>query len=187
MRLSTLITAAAVSLSLAAGTALAQSEKAKKQAEIRKVTAASLEKFYKADPKLREEVAKAPGYAVFTTYGLSFIIGGQGGKGLAHNNATKKDTYMDLARASAGFQAGAAESEMLFIFKSPKALQSFIDKGWDAGGGGQMSAGAAGKGVGAGGGEQAVADATYYTLTKNGLQAGIQVEGTKVWKDKDLN
>jgi len=187
MKLHRLLTAAAVMLSLAAGGALAQSEKIKKQEEIKKVTATSLEKFYKAEPKLKEEVAKAPGYAVFTTYGLSFLIGGQGGKGLAHDNRTKHDTFMDLARASAGLQIGASESEMLFIFKSQKALQTFIDKGWDAGGGGQMSAGAAGKGVGAGGGEQAIADATYYTLTKNGLQAGIQVEGTKVWKDKELN
>jgi hypothetical protein len=70
MRLHALFTAAAVVLSLAAGSAAAQTEKAKKQAEIRKATAASLEKFYKADPKLKEAFAKAPGYAVFTTQAL---------------------------------------------------------------------------------------------------------------------
>jgi lipid-binding SYLF domain-containing protein len=32
-----------------------------------------------------------------------------------------------------------------------------------------------------------IADAQYYTLTKNGLQAGVAVAGTKYWKDKDLN
>ena len=78
MRLHSLFTIATVILSLAAGNALAQDEKAKKQAEIRKVTATSLERFYKADPKLKEAVAKAPGYAVFTTYGFSFIFGGAG-------------------------------------------------------------------------------------------------------------
>ncbi|HTO46839.1 MAG TPA: YSC84-related protein [Burkholderiales bacterium] len=187
MKLLSLLTAAAVSLSLVAGSALAQSEKAKKQAEIRKVTAASMEKFYKADPKIKEELAKAPGYAVFTTYGLSFIVGGQGGKGLAHNAKTKKDVFMEMAQASAGFQAGIAQTETLIIFKTAKALQQFEDKGWEASGGGQMAAGAAGKSVGAGGGEQAIADASYYTLTPNGLQAGIAVAGTKFWKDKDLN
>jgi len=61
MRLRALFTVATVVLSLAAGSALAQDEKAKKQAEVRKVTAGSLQKFYKADPKLKEAVAKAPG------------------------------------------------------------------------------------------------------------------------------
>ena len=187
MKLHSLVAAATVILSLAAGNALAQSEKEKKQTEIRKVTQTSLEKFYKADPKLKEAVAKAPGYAVFTTYGLSFLIGGAGGKGLAHDSKTKKVTYMDMAQASVGLQVGAAESETLIIFKSTKAMQEFIDKGWEAGGGGAAQAGAAGKSVGVAGGENAIADAAYYTLTKNGLQAGVAVAGTKFWKDKELN
>ena len=187
MKLHSLFAAATVILSLAAGNALAQSEKEKKQAEVRKVTQTSLAKFYKADPKLKEAVAKAPGYAVFTTYGFSFLIGGAGGKGLAHDNKTKKITYMDMAQASVGLQVGAAESETLIIFKSAKALQEFIDKGWEAGGGAAAQAGAAGKSVGVAGGEQAIADASYYTLTKNGLQAGVAVAGTKFWKDKELN
>jgi lipid-binding SYLF domain-containing protein len=187
MKLHRLLTAAAVTLSLAAGSAFAQDEKAKKQAEIRKATATSLQKFYKADPKLKEAVAKAPGYAVFTTYGLSFIFGGAGGKGLVHDSKTKKVTYMDMAQASAGLQIGASESETLIVFKSPKAMQNFIDSGWEAGGGGAVQAGAAGKSVGAAGGENVIADASYYTLTKNGLQAGVAVAGTKYWKDKELN
>jgi lipid-binding SYLF domain-containing protein len=187
MRLHHLLTAGVLMLSLAAGNTLAQDEKAKKQAEIRKVTAASLEKFYKAKPELKGEVAKAPGYAVFTTYGFSFLLGGAGGKGLVHDNKTKKNTFMEMAQASAGLQIGAAESETLIIFKSAKAVQEFIDKGWEAGGGGAVQAGAAGKSVGAAGGENAIADASYYTLTKNGLQAGVAVAGTKFWKDKELN
>ena len=187
MKLHRILTAAAVALSLVASGAFAQDEKAKKQAEVRKVTATSLEKFYKADPKLKGEVAKAPGYAVFTTYGISFLIGGAGGKGLTHDNKTKKVTYMDMAQASAGLQAGIAESETLIIFKSAKGMEEFVNKGWEAGGGGAVQAGAAGKSVGAASGENAIADASYYTLTKNGLQAGIAIAGTKFWKDKELN
>ena len=166
MKLHTLLTTGAVILSLAAGGALAQTEKVKKQAEVKKATATSLEKFYKADPKLKEAVAKSPGYAVFTTYGLSFLIGGAGGKGLVHDMKTKRDTYMDMAQASAGLQIGASESETLIIFKSPQAMAQFVDKGWEFGGGGAVQAGAAGKSVGAAGGALA---------------------GTKFWKDKELN
>ena len=187
MKLHTLFTAAMVSLSLAAGSALAQDEKAKKQAEVRKATQNSLQKFYKADPKLKDAVAKSPGYAVFTTYGISFIFGGAGGKGLATDNKTKKLTYMDMAQASAGLQVGAAESETLIIFKNAQALQTFIDKGWEASGGAVAQAGAGGKSAGPDAGAQVIADAQYYTLTKNGLQAGVAVAGTKYWKDKDLN
>jgi len=187
MKLHTLLTTGAVILSLAAGGALAQTEKVKKQAEVKKVTATSLEKFYKADPKLKEAVAKSPGYAVFTTYGLSFLIGGAGGKGLVHDMKTKQDTYMDMAQASAGLQIGASESETLIIFKSEKALTDFVTKGWEFGGGGAVQAGAAGKSVGSAGGENVIADGLYYTLTKNGLQAGGALAGTKFWKDKELN
>jgi len=182
-----LFTVAAVALSLAAGGALAQDEKAKKQAEVRKATQTSLQKFYKADPKLKEAVQKSPGYAVFTTYGISFIFGGAGGKGLATDNKTKRVTYMDMAQASAGLQIGAAESETLIIFKTPEVYRNFVDKGWEASGGGAAQAGAGGQSVGVAAGEQAIADASYYTLTKNGLQAGVAVAGTKYWKDKELN
>ena len=187
MKLHRLFTVATVVFSLAAGSALAQDEKAKKQAEVRKATLASLEKFYKADPKLKDAVAKSPGYAVFTTYGFSFIFGGAGGKGLATDNKTKKVTYMDMAQASAGLQVGASESETLIIFKTAQALQNFIDKGWEASGGAVAQAGAGGKSAGPDAGAQVISDASYYTLTKNGLQAGVAVAGTKYWKDGDLN
>ena len=48
MKLHNLFAMAAVVLSLAAGGALAQDEKAKKQAEVRKATQTSLQKFYSA-------------------------------------------------------------------------------------------------------------------------------------------
>ena len=179
--------APAVALTLAAGGANAQDDKAKKQAEVRKAAETSLQKFYKADPKLKDAVAKAPGYAVFTTFGLSFIVGGAGGKGVAMDNKTKQVTYMDMAQASAGFQAGVAQSETLHIFKTAEGFRNFVDKGWEASGSGTAQAGAGGKSVGVGQGKQFVSDATSYTLTKNGLQAGIAVEGTKYWKDKELN
>ena len=187
MKLLHLLTASALMLSLATGTAFAQSEKAKKQAEIRKVAQSSLERFYKAEPKLKAEVAKAPGYAVFTSYGFSFLLGGSGGKGIAHNAKTKRDTYMDMAQVSAGLQVGGGEYETLIVFKTQQALENFINKGWEFAGGGGAGAGAAGKTAGGVSGEQVIADGLFYTLTKNGLQAGGAVAGTKFWKDKELN
>jgi lipid-binding SYLF domain-containing protein len=173
-------------LALAAGTAFAQ-DKAKKQAEIRDSAKTALERFFKADPKLKDAVAKSPGYAVFTTYGLSFLIGGAGGSGLVHDNKSKKDTFMNMAQASAGVQLGASETQILIVFKNQKAMQNFIDKGWEVGAGGGASAGTGSKSVGGGAGENVIADASFHTITKTGLEAGGAVAGTKFWKDKALN
>lgn len=188
MQLGKILTAAVVSLALVSGSALAQSDKAKKQAEIRKAAQTTLADFYKADPKIKNEVAKAPGYAVFTTYGLSFLIGGAGGSGLVHDSKTKKDTFMNLGQASAGVQIGASDTRYLFVFKDAKSMQSFIDSGWEASAGGGAGAGAGSAGsanLPGTGGE--FTGGTMYQLTKTGLQAGGAVAGTKVWKDKDLN
>jgi len=180
------LTAGVLSLSLVAGGALAQ-DKAAKQAEVLKATSAALERFYAKNPKLKTAVAKAPGYAVFTTYGVSFLVGGSGGTGVVHDNKTKKDTFMKLGSASVGFQLGAAENDVLVIFKTPKAMQGFVDKGWDVAGGATAQAAAGGKGGGGGQGGSAMGDLQTYTLTKNGLEAGLSIGGVKAWKDDELN
>ena len=186
MKLSRIIGIGALSLSLIAGTAMAAT-KAEKQAEVLKATAAALDKFYAKQPDLKSTLAKAPGYAVFTTYGVSFIIGGSGGTGLVHDNKTKWNTFMKLGGASAGFQLGAVENDVLVIFKTAKAMEGFVTKGWDVTGG--VSAGAAASGVGGGGGQggSATGDVQTLTLTKTGLEAGLSIGGVKAWKDDELN
>ena len=188
MKLLNLLAAGVTMLAIvASGSALAESTKAEKQAELRKVSKATLEDFYKAEPKIKGQMAKAPGYATFTTYGLSFLIGGAGGKGVVHDKKTGKDTFMEMAQASAGVQIGASQSRILIVFKNTQAMKQFVEKGWEFGGGGGVQAGAGGKSVGPGTGENVIADAVYYTLTPNGLQLGGAVAGTKFWKDSDLN
>lgn len=184
MKIRKLLTIAAVGLSFVATGALAQ-DKAKKQAEVREKAQHSLNDFYKANPALKAAVQKAPGYAVFSTYGFSFLLGGAGGKGIVHDNKTKKNTYMELGAASAGFQIGAEEERYLFVFKDAKAMQHFIDTGWVA-----TTEGGAGAGAGktAGGGTAGLfTGGEVYSLTKKGFQASGNVGGLKVWKDKDLN
>ena len=158
-----------------------------KRAEIRHAVDASLKKFYTEQPRIKSEVAGAPGYAVFTTYGVSFLVGGSGGKGLAHDADSKKDTYMEMAQVSAGLQAGIAQNQTLIVFKTRKAFDNFVKNGWEFGGGATASAGAGGKTAGKGVGEQFVDDAMTYTYTKKGVEAGAALAGTKFARDKDLN
>jgi lipid-binding SYLF domain-containing protein len=183
----TLLAAFGMALALVTSPAFAAKTKAEKQAEIRQAANTALEKFFKAEPKIKDEVANAPGYAVFTSYGLSFVIGGAGGSGLAHDKKTGKDTFMNMALASAGVQAGISQNDVLLVFKTPQALHDFIAKGWDVGAGGAASGGVKSNTAGGGTGENFVNNALVYTLTKNGLEIGAAVAGTKFWKEKSLN
>lgn len=188
MKLHHILMSALVAFSLLAGnTYAADADKAKKQAEIRKMASAALAEFYKVEPKLKAEVAKAPGYAVFSTFGISFIIGGSGGKGLAHDNKTNKDVYMHQAQASVGLQVGAADNRTLIIFKTAESLKQFVDKGWEAKVGGGAGAAVEGKGASGSSGSSVISGALTYTLTHTGLQAGAALAGAKFWKDEDLN
>jgi lipid-binding SYLF domain-containing protein len=190
MKMTKTLGLAALSLALVAGGVWAAdkpADKAAQRAELQKAASSALEKFYAAKPELKAAVAKAPGYGVFTTYGVSFLIGGAGGKGVVHDNKTKKVTYMDLAAASAGLQISAAETSLLIVFKTPAALTKFVDKGWTVTNTATASAGASGATVGGGEGATALEDAETYTLTKTGLAAGLAVGGSKFWKDKSLN
>lgn len=186
MRFASFIAAVAGTLALAGAPAFA-ADKAAQQAEIRKATQSALDKFYKAKPELKAEVEAAPGYAVFTTYGLTFLVGGTGGGGLAHDKKTGADTFMKMAQASAGLQAGATQNDLLVVFKSQKALDNFVAKGWEFGGTGAISAGIANKSAGGGAGKQEISEANTYSLTKNGLEVGAALAGTKFWKEKGMN
>ena len=66
-------------------------------------------------------------------------------------------------------------------------MNRFIDSGWTAAGAVTASAGASGTTAGSGKGETMVQDADTYTMTENGIEAGLTVSGAKHWKDKELN
>lgn len=180
-----LLTAAAALLLGAA--AHAEGGKGAKQSEVKGKAMQALQDFYRADPGLKGEVAKAPGYAVFTTYGLSFGLGGAGGKGVAHDNRSKKDTYMNIGQASAGLQIGASDTRYLFVFSDAKALADFIAHGWDASAAASAGAGTGSSAANVAAGAGNLTGGKMYALTKAGLQAGGAVSGMKAWQDKDLN
>jgi len=191
MRMTKIVAAAALGLFFVAGGAIAEDkakDKAAQQAEIRKMAKETLNDVYKLDASIKDKVQKAPGYAVFSTFGLSFLIGGAGGKGLVHDSKTQHDTFMSLGQASAGAQVGGGKSRTLIVFKTEEGMKKFIESGWEFGGGGGVAAAGGDKEAKSTvSGENVVNEADYYTITKKGVQVGGAVAGTKVWKDKDLN
>jgi lipid-binding SYLF domain-containing protein len=180
MKFGTLLALVGMAASIAAAPARAQDNAAQQSEAVQRARITANE-FFNADPKLREQTRNAPGYAVFTTFGISFLVGGAGGRGVVFNNRTGQNTYMNLAQASAGLQAGVADTRYLFIFNTVRDMERFINSGWEAGVGGGAGAGAGSRGnVGSGGGE--FTGGRMFTLTRAGLQAGGAVAGTRVWR-----
>jgi lipid-binding SYLF domain-containing protein len=180
----------AAAIALPCGYAVAQGKDSKeaKRAEIQKVASNTLAQLYKVQPAAKEKIEKAAGYGVFSNFGLTILfVGGAGGKGLVHDNASKKDTYMNMGQAQAGIGIGAAKYKAVFIFRDAKTLQAFIDKGWDAGGQAGAVAKAGKTGVADTVGTSSHAGIEIIQLGENGAIVGGTVAGTKYWKDSDLN
>ncbi len=155
---------------------------------VREVMKETLDQFYSRRPQGREEIRKAPGYAVFSSIESKILfVGGGGGYGIAVDNATGKQTFLRLAKGQAGLGLGVESVRAVLVFRKPETLHSFLTSGWDFGGGAEAVAKAdqTGGAVSAQGSADAVP--LIYQFTQTGLSLAATVEGVKVWKDKDLN
>jgi lipid-binding SYLF domain-containing protein len=160
---------------------------ATQKAELRKMCDEALATLYKAKPETKAQASKAPGYGCFSSFGVSFIVGGAGGRGLVHDNATKKDVYMNMGQATAGIDIGIKDYREVLVFHDSAALKKFVDSGWEFTGTADASAAVQGKGGTAGKGDVIKQPITVYPMTRTGLSAGVAAGGRKYWKDKDLN
>lgn len=161
---------------------------AERRAEINKRTKETLAQLYKVRPSAKADVAKAYGYAVFDNLGINIIfLSAGGGTGLAHNNRTGKSTYMKMLTGGVGIGLGVKNFRGIFVFENDKVFNQFVDSGWEANA--QASAAAkAGKEGGAFEGAITVAPGVrLYQLTEVGLALEATIQGTKYFKDDDLN
>ena len=111
------------------------SRKAKEQEEVRKVAQKTLQQLYKAQPAAQSAVEHAAGYAVFSNMGVKILFAGSGkGKGIAVDNQTKKEVFMKMVELQAGLGIGVKKFSVIFVFDNDKALNGFINSGWDFGG-----------------------------------------------------
>ncbi len=161
---------------------------AEKKQERIKESKATLKLLYKHAPKAKKMLAKSYGYATFSSGGVNLIFfSAEGGSGLAHGNKTGKNIYMNMASAGVGLGLGVKDFRIIFLFENKKVFDTFINKGWEANA--QADAAAkAGKNGGAVNASITVAPGIrIYKLTKNGLALQATIQGTKYWKDGDLN
>ena len=147
-----------------------------------------LNKLYRYDPKAKKMIQRSYGYATFTNFGVNLIIlSAEGGKGLAYNNKTKKYTYMNMASGGLGFGLGVKEFTIIFLFQNKKVFDDFVDFGWEANAQADIAAKAGENGGAINAAITVAPGIRLYKLTKNGIALQATIQGTKYWKDDDLN
>ncbi len=178
---------ACATVALAAANCAGAADVQQERGEIHKMCQDALATLYKEQPDVKAQIAKSAGYGCFSSFGFTFLLGGAGGRGLVHNNATNKDTYMSMGQASVGVEVALKEYREVLVFKDRSTLEQFVESGWEFSAGGGASAEVKGKG---GAAEQAGAaneKIAIYPLTRTGVALGGSAAGRKYWKDKSLN
>jgi len=177
-----------MALSLAAPNLALGATKAEEQAEVRKAGQDALAAVYKLAPSARKAVESAAGYAAFSNFGMKiFVAGGGSGKGIAVNNKTKATTYMKMAEVQAGLGFGAKKFQVVWVFETQAALDSFVNSGWEFGGQATAAAKSGDKGAAYQGAVSVSPGVWLYQVTDKGLALELTAKGTKYFKDGDLN
>jgi len=162
--------------------------KPEEQAEVRKAGQDALAAVYAAAPSARKAVESAAGYAAFSNFGMKILVAGGGsGKGIAVNNKTKAVTYMKMAEIQAGLGFGAKKFQVVWVFETDKALNDFLNSGWEFGGQATAAAKTADKGSAYQGALAVGPGVWIYQVTDKGLALELTAKGTKYYKDADLN
>ena len=170
-----------------AGNALAETP-AEQRAEIQKMRATTLERLYKVHPAARADVQKAAGYAVFSNVGINLILlSAAGGSGVAHDNRSGKDVYMKMVSGGFGIGLGVKDFRGVFVFSTTEKLNQFTNSGWEASAPADAAAKAGDKGGAAAGAITVAPGVNLYQLTENGLALQATIQGTKYFKNDDLN
>ncbi len=188
--LSTLTLALGLTVAPADSAAFAKADAEDKRAEIREMRTTVLEELYKLHPDAKAKIKHAAGYAVFSNVGVNLVLASfAGGKGIVVTTGTLKDreTFMKMGSAGIGLGLGVKDFRAVFIFYDKDKLEDFLDKGWDFGGQADAAAKSDKKGAALGAAETAIPGVDIFQITKNGLALQATLQGTKYWKDKDLN
>jgi lipid-binding SYLF domain-containing protein len=161
---------------------------AEQRSEIQKMRRETLARLYKVHPAAKTAIQQAAGYAVFSNVGINLILlSAAGGSGVAHNNRTGKDTYMKMVSGGLGFGLGVKDFRGVFVFSTPDKLETFINSGWEASAQADAAAKAGDKGGALAGAITVAPGVTLYQLTESGLALQATIQGTKYYKNDDLN
>jgi len=148
-----------------------------------------LRDLYKVQPKARWEIARAKGYAVFTSLNVNLVLASfTGGRGVVHeNNLFGRETFMRVAQGGIGLGLGVKDFRVVFIFDDRQVLDKFLNSGWQFGGEADAAAKGGGAGAAASGAIGIAPGLRMYQLTENGLALQATIHGAKFWRDDYVN
>jgi len=135
----------------------------------------------------RENVSKARALFIVPRVGKGgFIFAGSGGRGLvvARDKETgnwSQPAFFTVGSASIGFQAGAQESEVIYLVMSEAGISALMGTKFQVGADGTVTAGPVGVGA-----QAATTDILSFSRGV-GLFGGISAEGTVIHPDIDRN
>ena len=160
----------------------------KKREKSRKMAAETLQDLYKREPTAQAAIQKAAGYAVFNNMGTNLLLLSTArGAGIAVNEQTKQETFMKMISAGAGLGIGVKGYRVIFVFATDKAFAHFLDSGWSGSAQTDAAAKAGEKGAAYSGAVEVAPGVYVYQITKNGVALQLTLQGTKYYKDDDLN
>lgn len=162
--------------------------KDEKRQKIREMRSEVLAQLYQEKPSTKKEIKKAAGYAVFSNIGVNlFLVSAGGGSGIVHNNDSGKETFMKMGSAGVGIGLGVKDFRGVFIFHTERALNQFVETGWDFSGQADVAVKSDEKGAEENVAGTVVNGVSLYQMTKTGLALQATLQGTKYWKDSKLN
>jgi lipid-binding SYLF domain-containing protein len=138
----------------------------------------------------RDLLAKARAVVVFPdVIKGAFIIGGQGGKGVAIRRVGKgwsAPAFLNMGGGSIGLQIGGSKTDYVMLIMNDRGLQNLLADKFELGGEGSVAAGPVGRTAAAS--TNATFDAEILTYSRSkGLFAGVSLKGVGINSDKDLN
>ncbi len=119
----------------------------------------------------------------------AFIIGGQGGKGIAVRRIGRgwsAPAFFNMAGGSIGLQIGGSKTDYIMLIMNDKGLKGLLEDKFELGGEGSVAAGPIGRTAAAS--TNATLDAEILTYSRSkGLFAGVSLKGVSINSDGDLN
>jgi lipid-binding SYLF domain-containing protein len=184
MRTATILLAASVFLGgcVAAGKTVED-----KQRHIENMRKEVLADLYSINPGAQNEVSKAAGYAVFSNANIYLIFASVGqGYGVVVDNVSNAHTYMQMGALGGGLGIGVKDYRAVYVFEKRHVMERFVEQGLNVGGQADAAAKSGGQG-GAVGGELLLDGIRVYQITESGLALQATIQGTRIWKDPELN
>ena len=138
----------------------------------------------------RDLLAKAKAVVVFPgAIKGAFIIGGQGGKGVAVRrvgSGWSAPAFFNMAGGSIGLQIGGSKTDYVMLIMNDKGMKGLLEDKFELGGEGSVAAGPVGRTAAAS--TNATLDAEILTYSRSkGLFAGVSLKGVSINSDGDLN